>query len=165
MDESEYLKNEFQLLEDFRHIPLFDSLDNEYLKQLLAVSKVRNYDAGETITEQGEFDPWMFSILGGEVSVEVDGEEVAFLSEPGQIFGEMVLITEDERTASVIAASAVTLLAVDCVLLLEFEKSEKDAFFSIFYKIFCRILASRLVTSNQEHALLKREFHIYRETC
>jgi hypothetical protein len=71
---------------------------------------VERYDAGWTIFRQGERGDCAYFIRDGEIEVirEEDGAVVSRLG-PGQYFGEMALIDNSPRTATVRAASAVEL--------------------------------------------------------
>ncbi len=70
------------------------------------------YAAGEVIFEQGDIGTTMFRILEGEASVvadygKADQAELAVLKK-GDIFGEMAVIEEERRTATVIAKTDLT---------------------------------------------------------
>ena len=85
-------------------IPLFEGLDERTLEQLANSFKERDFDAGDTIAEQGKSGIGFFVIEQGEADVSIDGEHVATLG-PGQHFGEIALIDEHARTATVVATT------------------------------------------------------------
>ncbi len=80
--------------------------------QLAAASKLHVYGAGEVIVRQGESTAQMFIIQTGSVVVEHDRVDVATLG-PGELFGEMALMTGEQRTATVRAATPSTLVSID----------------------------------------------------
>jgi peroxiredoxin (alkyl hydroperoxide reductase subunit C) len=73
--------------------------------------------AGETILEQGDAADRFYVIAGGEVTVSrrsPEGEDVELATlGPGQFFGEVGLLAETRRTATVRAMDDVELLALD----------------------------------------------------
>ena len=90
---------------------LFAGLSKTDLKNLNDISKVVNHDEGHEITSEGDRGAAFHLVLEGEARVVRGGRTVARLV-PGEFFGEMALIDEGTRTASVIAATPVTTLAI-----------------------------------------------------
>ena len=80
--------------------------------QLAAASKLHVYGAGEVIVREGESTTEMFIVQAGRVVVHHDGVEVAALG-AGELFGEMALMTGEQRTATVRAAAPSTLISLD----------------------------------------------------
>ena len=91
-------------------VPLFAELNQRQLKKLASYFRERRFKEGATIVRQGEMSGVGFFVLtDGVASVEVDGREVATLG-PGSHFGELALISEGLRTATVR-----TVTPVDCL--------------------------------------------------
>jgi CRP/FNR family cyclic AMP-dependent transcriptional regulator len=66
--------------------------------------KERSFPAGETVATEGEAGAGFFVIESGEASVSVHGEDRGRLG-PGDYFGDVALIDEGDRTASITAQS------------------------------------------------------------
>lgn len=64
--------------------------------------KERSFQKGDTLTTEGRGGVGFFVIDEGEAEVTVHGEERAKLG-PGDYFGEIALITESDRTATITA--------------------------------------------------------------
>jgi len=92
-----------KLVDELRQVPLFSGLSQRQLKQLARNFKEREFRPGTSMVRQGEMSGvGFFVITGGEASVSVDGMEVAKLG-PGDHFGELALISEQVRSATVTA--------------------------------------------------------------
>jgi small-conductance mechanosensitive channel len=81
-------------------------------EMLVRASVTRRFAAGQTIINKGETGTTMSIVLDGEVTVLADGRELARLG-PGQIFGEMALLTGAPRLAEVRAVVPTRCLEVD----------------------------------------------------
>jgi len=72
----------------------------------------RTIAAGEYVFREGDLGAEAFVILEGEVEVEVEGRLIETLG-PGDIFGEMAIISSSPRSATVRAKSEVILAVLD----------------------------------------------------
>ena len=111
------------VVDELKSVRLFAGLNQRQLRQLARLVKERSYRPGVTIVEEGTMSGVGFFIVAeGEAAVSVDGEEVARIG-PGGHFGELALINEDARTASV---TAVTLLRCHVIAFWDFRKFARD---------------------------------------
>ena len=85
-------------------VPLFASMSPRDVAGIAALFKERRFSAGETITKEGAGAAAFFVIESGEATVSIGGQPRAKLSE-GDYFGEIALIDEGARSATVIASS------------------------------------------------------------
>jgi CRP/FNR family cyclic AMP-dependent transcriptional regulator len=90
-----------------KRIPLFSDLQGRELESLANSFKERKFDAGDTIANEGSGGIGFFVIGEGEAGVTVHGDERAKLG-PGDYFGEVALIDEGQRSASITANTPVT---------------------------------------------------------
>jgi CRP/FNR family transcriptional regulator, cyclic AMP receptor protein len=87
--------------EDLKGVPLFSELSQRQLRQLAKDFRDRLVPAGSLLTKQGEMSGVAFFVIAeGEAAVIVDGRRVGTMG-PGDHFGELAMITERERTATV----------------------------------------------------------------
>jgi CRP/FNR family cyclic AMP-dependent transcriptional regulator len=91
-------------VEALQRVPLFSDLNKHELKRIAGVFKQRRFAAGETVIQQGSGGAAFFVIDSGEATVLVDGRKQRVL-EAGDHFGELALIDEGTRTATVTASS------------------------------------------------------------
>jgi len=71
-----------------------------------------NYPAGATIVHQGDRGDAYFVIAEGTAEVSVDGTWIRNMAR-GQGFGEIALLADVERTATVVATTAICVLVLD----------------------------------------------------
>jgi CRP-like cAMP-binding protein len=89
--------------DELKQVPFFSSLSQRNLRQLAGKLKARRFNPGTAVLQEGKMSGiGFFIITGGEASVTVGGDEVGTLR-PGDHFGELALIAQRERTASVTA--------------------------------------------------------------
>jgi len=87
-----------------RRVPLLADLDRRELEQAARLFKKRRFGAGETVVKEGSGGATFFLIESGEAKVSVRGEQRAVLA-PGDYFGELALIDEGVRSATVTATT------------------------------------------------------------
>jgi pyruvate,water dikinase len=85
-------------------VPLFAGLDDEEVTQLARLFKLRRFAAGETVIREGSGGAAFFLIDSGQATVSIRGAERGTLG-PGDHFGEIALIDEGERMATITAAT------------------------------------------------------------
>jgi CRP-like cAMP-binding protein len=85
-----------------RQVPIFSGLGRRELERLAGSMKERTFAKGDTVTTEGRGGVGFFVIEDGEARVTVHDEERAHLG-PGDYFGEIALITESDRTATITA--------------------------------------------------------------
>ncbi len=85
-----------------RQVALFADLDDDELAQVARLFKERHFAAGETVVKEGADGAAFFLIVSGQASVTVRGAERAGLG-PGDHFGEIALIDEGVRSATITA--------------------------------------------------------------
>jgi CRP-like cAMP-binding protein len=85
-----------------RRVPLFAGLDDRELETLAQSFRDRRFEAGETVAREGDSAVGFFVVEDGVATVRVRGEEVGRLG-PGDHFGEIALIDQGARSATVTA--------------------------------------------------------------
>jgi CRP/FNR family transcriptional regulator, cyclic AMP receptor protein len=94
-----------------KRVPLFQGLDDKHIDTLSRTFTDRTFNAGQEITSEGGGGVGFFIIEDGEAVVSVGGEERRTLGS-GDYFGEIALIDEGARTASVTADTDMTCYAM-----------------------------------------------------
>ena len=106
-----------------QEVPLFSGLSQRQLKRLARLFKERRFAAGRPVVKQGEMSGVGFFVISeGEASVTVDGVYTKGLG-PGDSFGELALISQQERAATVTADTPLTCQVIN---LWDFRSFSKD---------------------------------------
>jgi len=85
-----------------KRVPIFSDLDGKELERIASSMKQRTFNAGDTVTSEGKTGVGFFVIEEGEATVTVGGDERRRLG-PGDYFGEVALLNERARTATITA--------------------------------------------------------------
>jgi CRP-like cAMP-binding protein len=85
-----------------QQVPLFSNLDKKELQGLASSMKERSFEAGDVVASEGQTGVGFFIIDEGEATISVKGEERATLGR-GDYFGEVALIDDGARTATITA--------------------------------------------------------------
>ncbi len=157
MIESEYLKDSTKIVQQLREMPTLEPFDEKDLHGALQLSKIRKYEPGELIMEEGSFDCWIYFLISGKVRVVKHGEELSILRRKGDVFGEMGVIDGSARSASVYAVDETVCLATDGSYLDRLTGNDRLAFGYILFRVFAEILASRLRLTSKELIEAKEE--------
>jgi len=86
-------------------VPLLASLDHKQLERLASDFSERTFPAGSVVVREGDTHGMgFFVVVDGEGVVTVDGKEIAKVGK-GSYFGEVALISDRVRTATVTATT------------------------------------------------------------
>jgi len=85
-----------------KRVPLFSDLDDKELDRIASTMKQRTFQAGDQVTTEGQGGVGFFVIEDGEALVTVGGDERRRLG-PGDYFGEVALLNQSVRTATITA--------------------------------------------------------------
>ena len=157
MIESDYLRDNISYVERLGKMPSLANFSEKDLKGILELSKIRKYESGEVILEEGVFDSWIYFLISGRVKVVKHDESLSILNRTGDVFGEMGIIDGSPRSASVRAIDETVCLATDASYIDRLSGNDKIAFSCILYRVFSEILANRLRLTSEELIKAKEE--------
>jgi CRP/FNR family cyclic AMP-dependent transcriptional regulator len=98
-------------LDVLRSVPIFSGCSDKELKEIAKLSKEVQFPEGKEICKQGQTGLGLHIITDGETRVIVNDRTRRRLG-PGAFFGEMALLDDGPRSATVIAESPVETLSL-----------------------------------------------------
>jgi CRP-like cAMP-binding protein len=144
-------------LEKLKNIALFEAIkDNETaMKRVIEVSSLRKFHKGDYIIKEGEMGDELFILLEGSVDIlkkTMAGDDyvVTSLKAEYNIFiGELALIDDDKRSASVVAKENSETLVIGKENFLALGDSDPHIGLSVT-RVISKILAGRLRKTNED---------------
>jgi cAMP-dependent protein kinase regulator/CRP/FNR family cyclic AMP-dependent transcriptional regulator/cGMP-dependent protein kinase 2 len=103
---------------DIESIPLFARLSPDDRTRVATVTRALQLDVGQVVVNEGEFAFDFYAIKQGAAEVQRGGEHVAALG-PGDVFGEMGVVSDDARRwkrrrgASVVVTAPTEAIVID----------------------------------------------------
>ncbi len=134
------------VVESLSRVPLFAGIEREKLSRLASQMAERSFSEGESATEEGKGGAAFWVIEEGEATVAIKGEMVRTLG-PGDYFGEIAMLDEGVRTATVTAATDMRCRGMAPWEFRAFVDENPDAAWSML-----QALALRLRQSEERHA-------------
>ncbi len=147
-------------LECFRKISLLQDLNGDDLNRLIELTRSREVGAGEIIVREGELGDSMFIMCEGEVEItkrltlvldeEVPKERVMIRlkAENGVSFGEMALLENDSRTATVTALTDCRILELSRQNFLDFIEQHPQTGCKMLFRL-AQLLSQHLRKTDQ----------------
>ena len=103
--------SEKQLVDRLKTVPIFATTSTKQRKQLATLGKVLKWKEGSTPITEGSKGAAFFLILEGSAEVTKAGARVAIVG-PGEFVGEIALLANTPRTATVTALNDCTVFAL-----------------------------------------------------
>ena len=91
-------------VKSLQRVPLFADLTKREVQQIARLFKERRFSEGETVVQEGSGGAAFFVIESGEATVFIHSKEHTTLK-PGDYFGEIALIDEGTRMATITATT------------------------------------------------------------
>jgi CRP-like cAMP-binding protein len=127
-------------------VPLFEGVSKRHLGRIARAATTRRFSAMTRIVQADDAGKTFYVILDGRASVLRKGRRIARLG-PGEAFGEMALLTDAPRAATVIADTDVLAMCLSRAAFDKVLKSEPAVSIALL-----RTLAERLHASERSHA-------------
>jgi CRP-like cAMP-binding protein len=91
-----------ELEQQLASVPLLAGLEDRVRRRLAEIGKRRTYGADEAIVKEGSTGTALYIVLSGTARVEREGSTIGTVK-AGDFFGELALIEEHPRSATVVA--------------------------------------------------------------
>ncbi len=106
----ESLRGSYQLL--VRKIKLFHGLTPEEAAHIFNYATTKILNKGEILFNKGDAGYSLYILITGEIEIFDGDTHICYLS-PGEMIGEMAVVTKNRRSASARAVKESTLLEID----------------------------------------------------
>ena len=157
MREIHYRHESGSLPPSLQQVPFFGGLNSAVLDKLLAEAVLLECDPGDTVISEGDESKFFCILLKGAMDVVKDGERITRIREAGQILGELALVNDSRRSASVLAATHSFCLKIVPEFLDGLSDAERNGFFAKLYQFVTRLLGERLEESSARIAQLEQQ--------
>ena len=135
------------LTEIVRRIPIFKGLDDHQFESMLAACHECTFDEGTVVFTEGDPSTDMYIIMSGSFQVRsLTGAEIAVIGDTG-IVGEMGVLTERPRSATVVAYRPTRALRIGHDALHQLIEKDSDMGL-VVYRNITHILSDRLRDNN-----------------
>lgn len=155
MKESKYLGENQTILSILKRVEKLNAFTENDILSIMELGKLREYEAGEIIIREGEFDCWIYFLITGELEAIKEGQIVSVLRRCGDIFGEMSVLDASPRSATIRAATQSLVLAFDGSILDRKQEKGDVAFCFTTLRLFAEVLVKRLRDTTEENIRLK----------
>jgi len=129
--------------DSLRGLSFFNAFSETEIDEVLSACQLKTYLPGRLIVEEGEMDNAFYILAMGQAIVKKNDKPIHVLSK-GDCFGEIGLLSNVKRTASVVAATQVLTLKINASLL---DGLATDSQLR-FYKTFTQTLIYRLTVTS-----------------
>ncbi len=131
----------------YRLVPIFRTLDKDELAQIIDVSQLYRVKKGRVIIREGEPSDGMYIVVKGTAQVQMrlsqgDQARLAVLR-PGDVFGELSLLDQGPRSATVIMREDGIVYRVDAEGFQRLRAAARPAAFKVIREL-APIIAARL---------------------
>jgi len=133
-----------RLTEDLAQVPLFSGLNKRQLNKLASGFKERSFGPGTSVVREGHMDGVGFFVIAeGTANISVSGSTVATIG-PGAYFGELAMITEQARGATVTAETPLRCLMMAFWDFRKFAKQNPDVSWKLLQHLANMLMEDRV---------------------
>ena len=151
--------------DSLRSVPFLGSFPDDELDDVLNSSSYIQCEPGDVIIEEGAVDSRIYILLIGTVSVNKAGKVLATITRAGEVFGELAVVNQEKRSASVVAVTKAVCLVVDQKFLQDVKpRDENPAFYAALFEFIARVTAGRLEVTSRRLAEVERELRELKAT-
>jgi signal transduction histidine kinase len=140
-------------LHDLRKSPLFQGLSDEELRQLMDMAEPVSLRAGDMLIKQGEMGDSAYVVLTGEFEVQKQAGQSLIkidIRNPGDVVGEMALLSRTPRNASVIAKTEGEVLRIPQEAFEQLLQSSTTAAITVLHWVMARLNQNESLLHQQE---------------
>ena len=140
-------------LQDLRKSPLFQGLSDEELRQLTDMAESVALRAGDILIKQGELGDSAYVVINGEFEVQKQSGQSLIkidVRNPGDVVGEMALLSRAPRNATLIAKTDGEVLRIPQEAFEELLSSNTRAAMAVLHWVMARLTQNESLLHQQE---------------
>ena len=140
-------------LNDLRKSPLFEGLSDEELQRLMDMAEPLSVRAGDILMKQGDIGDAAYVLIEGEFEIQKQAGQSRIkidVRNPGDVVGEMALLSRASRTASVIAKTDGETLRIPPEAFEELLTSSSTAAMAVLRWVMARLNQNESLLHQQE---------------
>ncbi len=140
-------------LHDLRKSPLFQGLSDEELQQLMDMAEPVTLQAGEILIKQGELGDSAYVVINGEFEVQKQSGQSLIkidVRNPGDVVGEMALLSRGPRNATLIAKTEGEVLRIPQEAFEKLISSSTTAAMAVLHWVMTRLTQNESLLHQQE---------------
>jgi signal transduction histidine kinase len=140
-------------LNDLRKSPLFQGLSDEELQKLMDMAEPVSLRAGESLIKQGELGDAAYVVIKGEFEIQkLTGQSLIKIDvrNPGDVVGEMALLSQGPRNATVLAKTDCEALRIPKEAFEKLLASSTTASLAVLHWVMARLTQNESLLHQQE---------------
>ena len=144
-----------EIAAELKSYPFFKSFNGELLLQISTMVQPALFQKGDLILQEGHVNTKLFFLRKGVAEVLLAGEVVTILQTPGEVMGEMSVVSQNQASSTIRAASDLECFVIDSTLFEHVHPKDKDHFLYLIHKVYSIILCDRLMKTNEKARLFE----------
>jgi CRP-like cAMP-binding protein len=148
--------------QEFKSFYFFRAFPEDLLLQISTLTEEQDFKKNDVILKEGETNKNIYFIRSGIAEVSLAGEVVSILQAPGEVIGEISVVTSRPVTTTIKAASDLRCFKINTDNFSYVPPQDQDHFLHLMYRMYSNILSDRLVKTNEKARLFElanRELH------
>lgn len=140
-------------IQDLRKSPLFEGLSDDELQQLMDNAQPVSLRAGEVLMRQGEAGDTAYVVMSGEFEVHKQSGQSKIkidIRNPGDVLGEMALLSQSPRSATVTAATDCEALCISKEVFDRLLATSPSAALAVLHWVMARLSQNDALLHQQE---------------
>jgi signal transduction histidine kinase len=140
-------------LNDLRKSPLFQGLSDEELQKLMDMAEPVSLRAGEILIKQGDLGDSAYVVITGEFEIQKQAGQSLIridVRNPGDVVGEMALLSQGPRNATVIAKTDSETLRIPKEAFEKLLSSSTTAALAVLHWVMARLIQNESLLHQQE---------------
>jgi signal transduction histidine kinase len=140
-------------IQDLRKSPLFNGLSDQELQQLMDNAKPVSLRAGEILMKQGDPGDSAFVVVKGEFEIQKQSGQSLIkidVRNPGDVVGEMALLSSGQRNATVISKTDSETLCISQEVFENLLSTSSSASLAVLHWVMSRLTQNEALLHQQE---------------